>query len=67
MWWGFVYVTFVVDVFAARSSVGEQAARQAPALCWMLWSNASHKRRHSQDNLIHHSDHGSQYLLIKYI
>jgi hypothetical protein len=38
MWWGFVYVTFVIDVFAAGSSVGEQATRQAPASSWMLWS-----------------------------
>jgi putative transposase len=50
----------------ARSSVGEQAARQAPALCWILWSNASHKRRPSQDKLVHHSDRRSQYLLTKY-
>jgi putative transposase len=33
----------------------------------MLWSNASHKRRPSQYNLIHHLDGGSQYLSIKYI
>jgi hypothetical protein len=50
----------------AGSSVGEQAARQAPALCWMRWSNTSHKRRPSQDKLVHHSDRGSQYLSIKY-
>jgi putative transposase len=33
----------------------------------MLWSNAIHQRRPSQDKLVHHSDRGSQYLLIKYI
>jgi putative transposase len=32
----------------------------------MLWSNASHKRKPSQYKLVHHSDRGSQYLLIKY-
>jgi transposase InsO family protein len=51
----------------AGSSVGEQAARQALAFYWMLWINASHKRKSSQYKLVHYLDRGSQYLLIKYI
>ena len=37
-WSGFVYVAFVIDVFARRI-VGWRASRQLrPASCWTLWS-----------------------------
>ena len=62
---GFVYVAFVVDVFARRI-VGWRVARSMhtdlvlDALEQALWS-----RRDTQ-GLVHHSDRGSQYLSIRY-
>ena len=64
-WTGFVYVTFIIDVFA-RMIVGWRAARSMSAdltldaLEQALWA------RQVTGNLIHHSDHGSQYLAIRY-
>jgi putative transposase len=64
-WSGFVYVAFVVDVFA-RSIVGWRVARSMrtdlvlDALEQALWSPAS------REGLICHSDRGSQYLSIRY-
>ena len=64
-WAGFVYVAFVVDVFARRI-IGWRVARSMnaelvlDALEQALWS-------HSKiDGLVHHSDRGSQYLSIRY-
>ena len=64
-WSGFVYVAFVVDVFARRV-VGWRVSRSLrtdlvlDALEQALWS------WHDTDGLIHHSDRGSQYLSIRY-
>ena len=64
-WSGFVYVAFVVDVFARRI-VGWRVSRSLrtalvlDALEQALWS------RHDTAGLIHHSDRGSQYLSIRY-
>jgi len=64
-WSGFVYVAFVVDVFA-RYIVGWRVSRSLrtelvlDALEQALWS------RKPMDSLIHHSDRGSQYLSIRY-
>ena len=64
-WAGFVYVAFVVDVFARRI-VGWRVARSMhtdlvlDALEQALWA------RSTPQGLIHHSDRGSQYLSIRY-
>lgn len=64
-WSNFVYVAFVIDVFS-RMIVGWRAARSMSAdltldaLEQALWA------RKIKGNLIHHSDHGSQYLAIRY-
>jgi putative transposase len=64
-WSGFVYVAFVVDVFARRI-VGWRVARSMrtdlvlDALEQALWS------RSHREGLICHSDRGSQYLSIRY-
>lgn len=64
-WTGFVYVAFVIDVFS-RMIVGWRAARSMnaeltlDALEQALWA------RKVKGSLIHHSDHGSQYLSIRY-
>ena len=64
-WAGFVYVAFVVDVFARRI-VGWRVASSMrtdlvlDALEQALWS------RTGTQGLVHHSDRGSQYLSIRY-
>jgi len=64
-WQGFVYVAFVIDVFARRI-VGWRAARSLrtdlalDALEQALWA------RPDTNRLVHHSDRGSQYLSIRY-
>jgi len=64
-WRGFVYVAFIIDVFA-RCIVGWRVSKTLhtelvlDALEQALWA------RKPEKGLIHHSDHGSQYLSIKY-
>ena len=64
-WTGFVYVAFVVDVFARRI-IGWRVARSMhaelvlDALEQAIWS------RSGIDGVVHHSDLGSQYLSIRY-
>lgn len=66
-WSGFVYVAFVIDVFARRI-VGWKASSVASAAFVLdALEQAIHARRlDSGSSLIHHSDRGSQYLSIKY-
>jgi transposase InsO family protein len=64
-WAGFVYVAFVIDVFARRIvgwRVGSSLHTDLvlDALEQALWS------RTGTQGLIHHSDRGSQYLAIRY-
>ena len=64
-WSGFVYVAFVIDVFSRyivgwRVSLSLQTDLVLAALEQALWS-----RKHKK-GLIHHSDHGNQYLSIRY-
>ena len=64
-WVGFVYVAFVIDVFARRI-VGWRVANTLrtelvlDALEQALWS------RTATEGLVHHSDRGCQYLSIRY-
>jgi transposase InsO family protein len=64
-WAGFVYVAFVIDVFARRI-IGWRVARSMraklvlDALEQALWS------RSGIQGVVHHSDRGSQYLSIRY-
>ena len=66
-WRGFVYVAFVIDVFSRRivgwrvsSSLRSDLALDAleQAIC--------ERQEDSNENLIHHSDRGVQYLSIRY-
>jgi len=65
-WAGFVYVSFVFDVYS-RFIVGWQAASHLrtdlalDALEMALW-----RRRSDVSGLVHHSDRGVQYLSIRY-
>jgi len=64
-WAGFVYVAFVIDVFARRI-IGWRVARSMStdlvldALEQALWARSGAK------GVVHHSDRGSQYLSIRY-
>lgn len=64
-WSGFVYVAFVIDVFS-RGIVGWRVASSMrtdlvlDALEQALWA------RRKVRGVVHHSDHGSQYLSIRY-
>jgi putative transposase len=66
-WRGFVYVAFIIDVFARRI-VGWRASRTAHAgFVLDALEQALHDRRPVHGGgLIHHSDRGSQYLSITY-
>lgn len=66
-WAGFVYVAFVIDIYARRI-VGWRASRTAHAgFVLDALEQAVHDRRPDKDaRLVHHSDRGSQYLSIKY-
>src|SRR3954454_17563937 len=66
-WQGFVYVAFVIDVFA-RSIVGWRVSRTAHASFVLdALEQALHERRPVKGGgLVHHSDRGVQYLSIKY-
>ena len=65
-WQGFVYVAFVIDVFARRI-VGWRASRTAHAdFVLDALEQALHDRRPVKSGLIHHSDRGRQYVAIRY-
>jgi transposase InsO family protein len=66
-WAGFVYVAFVIDVFARRI-VGWRVSRSMQAgFVLDALEQALHDRRPAEtDGLVHHSDRGSQYVSIKY-
>ena len=64
-WSGFVYVAFVIDVFA-RKIVGWRVSRTAHASFVLdALEQAVHDRRPC-GGLVCHSDRGSQYLSIRY-
>ena len=66
-WQGFVYVAFVINAFARRI-VGWRASRTAHAgFVLDALDQALHDQRPvHRGELVHHSDHGVQYISIKY-
>jgi len=64
-WAGFVFVAFVIDVFS-RMIVGWRAARSMSADLTLDALEQAIWARDITGKLIHHSDHGSQYLSIRY-
>jgi transposase InsO family protein len=64
-WAGFVYVAFVIDVFARRI-VGWRVSRTAHAGFVLDALEQAVHDRSPCGGLVHHSDRGSQYLSIKY-
>ena len=66
-WQGFVYVAFVIDIFA-RYIVGWRvsSSMQTDFVLDAL-EQALYARRHERESaLVHHSDRGSQYVSIRY-
>jgi transposase InsO family protein len=65
-WQGFIYMAFVIDVFARRI-VGWRVSRTAHAgFVLDALEQALHDRRPAKGGLTHHSDRGSQYVSIRY-
>jgi len=66
-WAGFVYVAFIIDVYARRI-VGWRVSRTAhTGFVLDALEQALHERRPARRaGLVHHSDRGSQYVSIKY-
>jgi len=64
-WTGFVYVAFVIDVFARRIVGWRVATTLRTDLALDALEQALHARP-DRDGLVHHSDHGVQYLALRY-
>jgi putative transposase len=66
-WQGFVYVAFVIDVFARRI-VGWRVSRSAETgfVLDALEQALYDRRPFPRGGLVHHSDRGSQYVSIRY-
>jgi len=68
-WSGFVYVSFITDVYS-RMIVGWQSSRSLrsdlalDALEQAIWARSNRGQR--LDELVHHSDRGVQYVSIRY-
>ena len=65
-WAGFVYVAFVVDVFANRIVGWRASSTPRTDLALDALEQALYERRPDRKTLIHHSDRGVQYLSIRY-
>jgi len=64
-WRGFVFVAFIVDVFSRRIVGWRVSTSLRTDLVLDALEQAIHARGKS-DDLIHHSDRGTQYLSIRY-
>ena len=64
-WRGFVYVAFVIDVFARRIVGWRVDTTLRSDLALDALEQALHARP-DRDGLVHHSDRGTQYLSIRY-
>lgn len=66
-WQGFVYVAFVIDVFARRIVGWRVSSSMRTDFVLDALEQALYERRPGEDGgLIHHSDRGSQYISIRY-
>jgi transposase InsO family protein len=66
-WQGFVYVAFVIDVFAKRIVGWRVSSSMQTEFVLDALEQALYARRADREGeLIHHSDRGSQYVSIKY-
>ena len=65
-WRGFVYVAFVIDVYARRIVGWRACSTPRTDLVLDALEQAIWARRPDKQGLTHHSDRGSQYLSIRY-
>ncbi|TYQ19618.1 UNVERIFIED_ORG: integrase-like protein [Zoogloea ramigera] len=66
-WQGFVYVAFVIDVFARRIVGWRVSSSMRTDFVLDALEQALYARQPERDGaLIHHSDRGSQYVCIRY-
>ena len=66
-WQGFVYVAFVIDVFARRIVGWRVSSSMHTDFVLDALEQALYARRAERDGaLVHHSDRGSQYVSIRY-
>jgi putative transposase len=66
-WQGFVYVAFVVDVFARRIVGWRVSSSMQTDFVLDALEQALYARRAEREgDLVHHSDRGSQYVSIRY-
>jgi transposase InsO family protein len=66
-WRGFVYVAFVIDVFARRIVGWRVSSSLATDFVLDALEQAIYDRRGTDvDGLVHHSDRGTQYLSMRY-
>ena len=65
-WQGWLYVAFIIDVFARRIVGWRVSTTMRTDFVLDALEQALHDRRPDRDSLIHHSDRGSQYVSIRY-
>jgi putative transposase len=65
-WRGFVYVAFVIDVFARRIVGWRVAASLHTDFVLDALEQAIHDRGDTTTGLVHHSDRGTQYVSMRY-
>ena len=65
-WQGWLYVAFVIDVFARRIVGWRVSTRMQTDFVLDALEQALHDRQPDRGSLIHHSDRGSQYVSIRY-
>jgi len=65
-WQGWLYVAFVIDVFARRIVGWRVSTRMQTDLVLDALEQALHDRQPDRGSLTHHSDRGSQYVSIRY-
>ena len=65
-WAGFVYVAFVIDVFSRRIVGWRVSSSLRSDLALDALEQALHARPQRDEQLVHHSDRGTQYLSIRY-
>jgi putative transposase len=65
-WQGYVYVAFVIDVFARRIVGWKVSSSARTDFVLDALEQAVYARRPAQGALIHHSDRGVQYVSIRY-
>lgn len=65
-WLGFVYVAFIIDVFARRIVGWRVSASARTDFVLDALEQALHERQPGGQGLIHHSDRGVQYVSIRY-